>query len=161
MSRTAWICHDDCAVLLRLLSLANALAMETALDTGLRISDVLSIKTAQLVSQRITVRERKTGKTRRVYLPRSLLDRLKASAGSLYVFEGRDDPTKHRTRQAVYKDVVRAARAMRIKRVGCHTARKVYAVDIYRQHGLAYCQKILGHDRPETTLIYLASELLS
>ena len=107
MSRTAWICHDDCAVLLRLLSPANALAMETALDTGLRISDVLSIKTAQLVSQRVTVREKKTGKTRRVYLPRSLLDRLKASAGSLYVFEGRDDPAKHRTRQAVYKDVVR------------------------------------------------------
>ena len=160
MSRTAWICRDDCAVLLRLLSPANALAMETALDTGLRISDVLSIKTAQLVSQRITVRELKTGKTRRVYLPRSLLDRLKASAGTLYVFEGRDSPDRHRTRQAVYKDVVRAARAMRIKHVGCHTARKVYAVDIYRKSGLSVCQKVLGHDKPETTLIYLASELL-
>lgn len=159
--RTRWICHDDCAVMLRLLSPANALAMETALDTGLRISDVLALRTAQLSSQRLTVRESKTGKSRRVYLPKDLYRRLRAQAGSLYVFEGRDSPDRHRTRQAVYKDVRRASVAMRVKHVGCHTARKVFAVDVYRQHGLAYCQKILGHDRPETTLIYLASEILS
>lgn len=160
MSRTSWLCHDDCAVLLRLLSPANALAMECALDTGLRISDVLSLRTCQLGSQRLTVRESKTGKTRRVYLPQSLYRRLQAQAGSVYVFEGRDSPTRHRTRQAVWKDVKRATRAMRVKHVGCHTARKVFAVDIYRRQGLTACQKILGHDRPETTLIYLASELL-
>lgn len=160
MSRTNWLCHDDCAVMLRLLSPANALAMETALDTGLRISDVLALRTAQLSSQRLTVIESKTGKRRKIYLPKKLYSRLKSSAGAVYVFEGRDDTNKHRTRQAVYKDVVRAARAMRVQHVGCHTARKVYAVDVYRKHGLTHCQKILGHDRPETTLIYLASELL-
>lgn len=133
--------------------------MECALDTGLRISDVLSLRTAQIGSQRLTVRESKTGKTRRVYLRRALWERLKAVAGSLYVFEGRDSPDKHRTRQAVYKDVKRAAKAMRVKHVGCHTARKVYAVDIYRRKGLTATQTALGHDRPETTLIYLASEL--
>ena len=161
MSRTNWLCHSDCAVLLRLLSPANALAMETALDTGLRISDVLALRSEQLRSQRLTVRESKTGKTRRVYLPQSLYRRLQAQAGSVYVFEGRDSPTRHRTRQAVYKDIRRASRAMRVKHVGCHTARKVFAVDLYRKHGLAYCQQVLGHDRPETTLIYLASEILS
>ena len=161
MSRTRWICHNDCAVLLRLLSPANALAMETALDTGLRISDVLALRTEQLRSQRFTVRESKTGKSRRVYLPRGLWLRLKASAGSLFVFEHRDDPTRHRTRQAVWKDVRRASRAMRVKHVGCHSARKVFAVDVYRRQGLTACQKLLGHDRIETTLIYLASELLS
>lgn len=133
--------------------------MECALDTGLRISDVLSLRTVQIGSQRLTVRESKTGKTRRVYLRRALWERLKAVAGSLYVFEGRDSPDKHRTRQAVWKDVRRAAKAMRVKHVGCHTARKVYAVDIYRRKGLTATQTALGHDRPETTLIYLASEL--
>ena len=133
--------------------------MECALDTGLRISDVLSLRAAQIGSQRVTVHESKTGKTRRVYLRRALWERLKAIAGSLYVFEGRDSPDKHRTRQAVWKDVRRAAKAMRVKHVGCHTARKVYAVDIYRRKGLVATQTALGHDRPETTLIYLASEL--
>jgi len=159
IARTNWIPASDCAVLLRLLRPENAIALELALDTGLRISDVLSLRTAQVGSQRITVRESKTGKTRRVYLRKSLWERLKAVAGSLYVFEGRDSPDKHRTRQAVYKDVKRAAKAMRVKHVGCHTARKVYAVDIYRRKGLTAAQAALGHDRVETTLIYLASEL--
>lgn len=159
MARTKWLPASDCAVLLRLLSPANALAMETALDTGLRISDVLSLRSDQLVHQRITVRERKTGKLRRVYLRKALWERLRASAGSVYVFPGRDSPDRHRTRQAVWKDVKRAAVAMRVKNIGCHTARKVYAVDVYRKHGLTAVQQALGHDRIETTLIYLASEL--
>lgn len=159
IARTKWIPASDCAVLLRLLRPENALALELALDTGLRISDVLSLRAAQIGSQRVTVHESKTGKTRRVYLRRALWERLKAIAGSLYVFEGRDSPDKHRTRQAVWKDVRRAAKAMRVKHVGCHTARKVYAVDIYRRKGLTATQAALGHDRVETTLIYLASEL--
>ena len=160
MSRTRWLPPSDCAVLLRLLCPTNALAMEVALDTGLRISDVLALRSDQLGSQRITVREQKTGKLRRVYLSQSLWERLRASSGSLYVFEGRDSPTRHRTRQAVWKDVRRAAKAMRVSHISCHSARKVYAVDIYRKRGLAAAQAALGHDRPETTLIYLASELL-
>ena len=159
--RTKWIPHDDCAVLLRLLSPANALAMEAAFDTGLRISDILSLRTEQIQRQRFTVTESKTGKSRRIYIFKSLWARLKASAGRLWVFEHRTDPNRHRTRQAVYKDVKRAAKAMRIQHVGCHTARKLYAVDIYRQKGLSAAQAALGHDRPETTLIYLASELMS
>lgn len=161
IARTRWMPRDDCTVLLRLLRPANALAMETALDTGLRISDVLALRTDQMGSQCVRVRESKTGKMRRVYLRRPLWGRLRAAAGAVYVFEGRDSPSKHRTRQAVYKDVRRAARAMRVQHVGCHTARKVYAVDVYRRRGLAAAQAALGHDRPETTLIYLASELLS
>lgn len=134
--------------------------MELAFDTGLRISDVLSLETKYL-NGRMTVTERKTGKRRRIYVPRDLLARLRALSGSVYVFPGRCDPEhKHRTRQAVWRDVKRAARAMRITdTVGCHTARKVYAVDIYRAHGLTAAQNALGHDRPETTLIYLATEL--
>lgn len=158
--RTDWVCRDDCKVLLRLLTPANALAMEVALDTGLRIGDVLELRTEQLQRQRISVRERKTGKTRRVYLPRHLIDRLQGQAGAVWVFPGAVDPSKHRTRQAVWKDVKRASRALRIKNnVGCHSARKVFAVDLFRKEGLEAVKKTLGHDNINTTLIYLASEL--
>lgn len=157
--RTGWLPHDDCAVLLRLLTPENAIAMELALATGLRIGDVLALRSEQLRSQRLTVHQQKTGAVRRVYVPKSLLERLRASAGAVWAFPHRTDPQRHRTRQAVWKDVRRASKAMRVKHIGCHTARKVYAVDIYRRSGLASAQKALGHDRPETTLIYLASEL--
>ena len=158
--RTDWICRDDCAVLLRLLTPANSLAMETAFDTGLRIGDVLALRPEQIQKQRFTVRECKTGKSRRIYLPKDLQARLTAQAGSVWVFQGAVEPTRHRTRQAVWKDIKRAAKALRVHQVwGCHSARKVYAVDIYRRQGLEACRKALGHESVNVTLIYLASEL--
>lgn len=68
-----------------------------AIATGLRISDVLSIETDKLRDKngelgnrnRITVRELKTGKNRRVYLPNELLEKMIRIAGKYYVFEGR------------------------------------------------------------------------
>lgn len=157
--QTKWLPHEDCAVLLRLLTPQNALAMELALATGLRIGDVLALRTEQLRSQRITICQKKTGIKKRIYVNKQLLDRLRASAGSFWVFQHRTDPQKHKTRQAVWKDIKRASKAMRVKNIGCHSARKVYAVEIFRRSGLNAAQKALGHDRPETTLIYLASEL--
>lgn len=158
--RTDWVCRDDCKVLLRLLTPSNALAMEVALDTGLRIGDVLALKKEQLHTH-MRVLERKTGKKKRVYIPKDLLWRLVIHSGEVWVFPGAIDPVgKHRTRQAVWKDVKRAAKALRIRdNVSCHSARKVYAVDIYHRDGLAAAQAALGHDNVNTTLIYLASEL--
>lgn len=158
--QTKWLPRDDITVLLRLLTPQNALAMELALTTGLRIGDVLALRTDQLRSQRITICQKKTKIKKRIYINNDLLNRLKSSSGAVWVFQHRNDPQRHKTRQAVWKDVKRASKAMRVKNcVGCHSARKVYAVEIFRRSGLNAAQKALGHDRPETTLIYLASEL--
>lgn len=95
---------------------ANRLACEVSAATGLRIGDVLSLRTEQVEKgQRFTVREQKTGKTRRVYLPKEIHKRALAMAGHRFVFEGRLDGKKHRTRQAVYKDLVRAAKLFRLE----------------------------------------------
>ena len=164
MSRSDWICRDDMAVVLRLLMPANALVIELCLDTGLRVGDVLALETAQLRrGQRITVLEHKTRKRRRIYIRKDLHSRLLAQAGVRFVFPGALMPLEqHRTRQAVWADVKRAAKALRIRcNVSPHSARKVYAVDYYRKHGLAATQAALNHDRPETTLIYIMSELLN
>lgn len=162
--RSDWVCHDDMSVVLRLLMPANALVMELCLCTGLRVGDALALRTAQLRrGQRITITERKTGKHRRIYINKDLHSRLLAQAGVVFVFPGALDPDhRYRTRQAVWADVKRAAKALRLD-VQCspHSARKVYAVDYYRQHGLAATQQALCHDRPETTLIYIMSELLA
>ena len=95
---------DEFRHLLAALTLPNRLALETSLYTGLRISDVLNLKSTQLKS-RFSVRESKTGKIKHIYLPNSLLFRLKSLSGRVYVFEHRFTPLKCRTRQAVYKDL--------------------------------------------------------
>jgi integrase len=143
----------------------NRLAIETSIATGLRISDVLSLKTAavQRASQRrLTVKEMKTGKTRRVYFPCALYEELLKIAGRYFVFEHRLDPMKHRTRQTVWKDIRRAAVALRLhERVTPHTARKIYAVALYRRTGdIEKVARALKHTSQTVTMIYaLADEL--
>ncbi|MCM1528854.1 MAG: tyrosine-type recombinase/integrase [Alistipes sp.] len=150
------------AVLERLLMPANALVVEVMLRTGLRVSDVLSIRTEQL-ARRFTVEESKTGKHKRVYIGDALCARLRAQAGAVYVFEGAKSPERHRTRQAVWTDLKRAARALRLP--GCvapHSCRKSYACDEFRKSGsVGSVQAKLGHDRIETTLAYLLDIIAS
>lgn len=81
--RADWIDREAMGHVLAALMPENRLAIEVAIATGLRISDVLSIETDKLRDKngelgnrnRITVRELKTGKNRRVYLPNELLEK--------------------------------------------------------------------------------------
>lgn len=97
--------------ILAALTPANRLACEVSLATGLRIGDVLALKTAGLC-QRMTVQEQKTGKNRRVRFTNDLYTRLLAFAGKTYVFPHRLDGRKHRTRQAVWKDLKRVQKLL-------------------------------------------------
>lgn len=158
--RTDWVCHDDISVVLRLLTPANALVCELALVTGLRIGDILAIRSSDL-KQRMSVLEHKTGKHKRIYIPQKLYDRLAHQSGSVYVFGHAYNPDRHRTRQAVYKDIKRAAKALRLDvNVAPHSLRKCYAVEIYRKSGLEATRKALNHSDSTVTLIYILSELV-
>ena len=159
--RSDWTSKSTFEVVLNLLTAPNRLAIEVAAATGLRIGDVLSIKTSKL-AERITVREQKTGKTVRVYIPRRLLREMRAMAGPYYVFENRLDRARPRTRQAVWKDVKRASRALRLKaNITPHSARKLYAVDeLARSGSMEAVQRKLYHSSSVVTAVYaLADEL--
>lgn len=86
MSRSSYVEPTALGLVLAALQPTNRLVFEA---TGLRVGDVLKLTTEQVKRQRFTVRESKTGKTRRVYLPAKLQLQLLAQAGRLYVFEGR------------------------------------------------------------------------
>lgn len=139
----------------------NRLAVRVSLHTGLRISDVLCLKPEQLKPQ-FWIVEQKTGKRKRVNLPGPLLEDLKKNAGKYWVFPGRNDPKKHRTRQAVWHDVKRAAAAFRLpQNVGTHSARKVYAVQLMDKYGdLERVRRALNHAKkyPSTTMIYALAD---
>lgn len=110
MARSQWVCDDVMRMILAAMMPANRLAIECSLVTGLRISDVLSLHTDTIrKTQRPYVKDSKTGKTHRIYLPVELRQRLLQQAGTIWVFEGRSDARKHRTRGAVYKDMTQAA----------------------------------------------------
>lgn len=141
-----------------LLTPENRLVLRVLLHTGLRIGDVLRLRPEQL-KPRFWVTEQKTGKRRQVGLPEPLLSDLRAAAGEVWVFPGRD-PEKHRTRQAVWKDVKRAADACRLRQnVGPHSARKVYAVELLRRYGdIERVRRALNHDSEVVTLIYAMAD---
>lgn len=158
---TDYLLHKEMEHVLALLTPSNALVMRVMLHTGMRVSDVLAMKTTDLKPSGWYT-EQKTGKRRRYGLPGPLLAELKAQAGSIWAFEGRTSPEKHRTRQSVWRDVKRAQKALRLpENVGTHTARKVYAVDLMEKYGdIERVRKALNHDRAVTTAIYAMSDLL-
>lgn len=109
------------------LTTPNRLACKVALETGLRIDDVLNIPSHKISLNSFTITEQKTGKKRKVRLSAALRrELLSFRTDSYFLFPHRFDENKHRTRQAVYTDLKRACKAFRIKEnFTCHSLRKV------------------------------------
>lgn len=161
--------EDVFQLLLTAMMPKNRLALQVSLATGLRIGDVLGLKTTALQrGPRITVKEQKTGKSRRVYLPAKLYAAMLSEAGRYYVFEHRLDSKKPRTRAAVYKDLRRVASLYRIDghklaaHLSPHSARKIFAVDAFEKGGnLRKVQALLNHSDPAVTALYAMADVLT
>lgn len=157
--RSHWASDDTFGHLLAALMPPNRLAVEMSLRYGMRIGDVLATKTEDVRRGRWTYKEEKTGKTRRVSVCKELQARLLSQAGRVYVFEHRLDRTRHRTRQAVYKDMCRVAKTFHVKHVTPHSARKAYAVRAYHTcHDLSKVQRLLNHSSEAVTMLYAMAD---
>lgn len=156
--RTEYLIEKEVEQVLHLLTYENRLVMRLLLHTGCRISDVLALRPDQL-KPNFWITEQKTGKRKQIGIPEPLLTDLKAASGLEWVFPG-VDPGKHRTRQAVWKDVKRAAAAMRLTvNVAPHSARKVYAVKLLEKYGdIDRVRRALNHGGLEVTLIYAMAD---
>lgn len=163
--RTTWASPQQMGHVLAALMPPNRLIVRVCMATGLRVSDVLELRTAQL-KRRQTVRERKTGKVRRIQWPAALYEEMELQAGRYWVFEGRTDPRKHRSRQAVWRDIQRAEAVFKRSRIltraqnlGTHTARKCAAVAAYHRGGMPAAQRLLQHSDPLITRLYALADL--
>lgn len=161
MARTEYLLEEQVKLVLAALMPSNRLACQVSLHTGLRIGDVLALKTED-IKPRFWVTESKTGKRKLVGLPDQLRRDLMAQAGKIYVFENRLDPEKHRTRQAVWADVKRAEKAFRLRQnIGPHSFRKDYAVYLMRKYGdIDRVKKALNHGSAATTMIYAMADAM-
>ena len=82
----------------------NRLIVVVAALTALPIVDVVRLKPRQLEGEYICVGLRK------YWLPRNVADALRRISDGYYIFPHRDYAGRHRTRQAVYRDMLRACR---------------------------------------------------
>ena len=162
MGRSQWACRSDMEHLLAACMPENREALRLSMDYGLRIGDVLRMPTRAARNGVWSFKEEKTGKRRRVRLSEAHRRRCLSFAGKIYVFEHRTDPHRHRTRQAVYKDLRRIADMYRLRHISPHSMRKVYSVERYRQAGgsLLKVQRLLNHDSEAVTALYALADQL-
>lgn len=162
--RSDFVERDILGHVLFALTESNKLACRVSLETGLRIDDVLELPVDVLRNKSFTVIEKKTGKKKTCRLSEALKRDLRRVCGKYYIFPHRYDEKRHRTRQAVYSDLKRAAKLFRVKdNITPHTMRKAYAVDLMRRYGdLKKVAEALNHD-PKfqgTTMIYALADIL-
>lgn len=133
---------------------------------GLRVSDVLRLQVQHVRIYRPTIREQKTGKAKRLYIPSKLRQQLIAATkdkpDTAWLFPSPNDPGKPISRQAVYKAFKAAERKRGGKaHVGTHTMRKNYAQKLLRKGTpLKRIQLKLNHRYLADTLRYVTDKTL-
>lgn len=129
------------------------------LSSGVRVSELCSLKVSDIMDRTVVVRNGKGGKTRVTFITtqaKRALDRYlteyKIEDG--YVFPGRYDQM---SRMGVLKIVKKYALAAEIKKkVGVHTFRHTFATSFVNAGGrIEDLQQLLGHTNISTTLLYL------
>lgn len=140
----------------------NVLALRISLETGLRIDDVLSLRSEQLHGRTLRGVAEKTGKKYKKVISVDLARRLQALNRQGYIFPHRTKKNAHRTRQAVWQNMKNAARLLGVQlNAAPHSARKTYAVEVFKDKGLDAAQRELQHDRLSTTMLYAFSNMLT
>lgn len=136
--------------------------------TGLRISDILSLKVKDLKGKScLTIDEKKTKRKknnkRSIELNRSLKKELKKfledKPDHEYVIKSRVGSNKPITRERAYMILKDAAKEFDVDSLGCHSMRKTLGYHLYQQEkDLVLVQKTLNHEDPEYTLRYIGIE---
>ncbi|WP_152286667.1 site-specific tyrosine recombinase/integron integrase [Flavicella marina] len=129
-------------------------------SSGLRIGELLSLKLSDINIDRkqIYIKNGKGRKDRYVQLAKSFLPLLRnyvmTYRPSVYFVEGQNG--KQYTASSVRKFLHRAVKEAEIeKKVTPHTLRHSYATHMLENGiGLRHIQSLLGHAKPETTMIY-------
>ena len=130
-------------------------------NTGLRISDILNLKVADVKDKsHITIIEKKTGKAKRFLINVPLRKEINSFIDGMleeeYLFQSRKGTNKPITRIQAYRVLNEVADKLKIEEVGTHTLRKTFGYWHYKQHqDVAILQEIFNHSAPSITLRYI------
>ncbi|MGG0287172.1 tyrosine-type recombinase/integrase [Peribacillus butanolivorans] len=128
------------------------------INTGLRVSDLLSLKVKDIKGKmKIIIKEGKTKKPRTILL-NNVFNELATyidTIDSEWLFPSRKGDKPISKIQA-YRQLNKAADMVDIESVGTHTMRKTFGYWYYKQSkDVAKLQMILNHSHPEITLKYI------
>lgn len=137
--------------------IATALMLEANL--GIRISDILKLRLADIVRDgdryRLSITEQKTGKSRTFTVPFTLYQFIRC-----YCLDNNINVTEiifPLTERAVQKQLQIVCDYLGITGVGTHSFRKYYATEIYKKSGynIALVQHLLQHSSSSVTQRYI------
>lgn len=146
---------------LRAKNIRDYLLFTLGINSGLRISDLLTLTIEDVTKERITLREQKTGKSKDFPLSatcrQAIDDYLKATGrrkGILFPSRKGRDPL---SRIQAYRILKEAAKEIGIKdSIGTHTLRKTFGYHAYQSGvDITRIQKLLNHSAPSITLAYI------
>lgn len=129
-------------------------------SAGLRINELINLQLTHIDIQRrqIIVKNSKGRKDRNIILAKSciplMLNYLNTYKPNIFFAEGK--PTERYSQESVRAFLKRSCKAAKItKKVTPHTLRHSYATHLLENGiDLRYIQELLGHSKPETTMIY-------
>jgi len=131
---------------------------QLAVESGLRISDLLNLRVKDIAS-RMTVYETKSRRKRTFTISHELLRDLSyltdCKINSDYVFQSERDSKKHVHRSTIHRQIKKALKWLDFD-ASAHSARKLYAKTIFNESGSVECvQRALNHQKLSTTFAYL------
>lgn len=134
------------------------------INSGLRISDLLTLKVADVRGTHISIREGKTDKFKRFVINPTLRKELdeyingENLSDNDWLFPSRQGD-KAITRVQAYRILNKAASQIGIEEIGTHTLRKTMGYFHYqRNKDVAILQKLFNHSAPSVTLRYIGYE---
>jgi integrase len=140
------------------------------LNTGLRIGDVVSVKTTDVLTENgnfkdyWVIKEQKTGKTKKIKLNEELRKALKSfvRANSLnnedYIFQSRTKSSRgYISVTQAYRILKAAADAVGIENFGTHSLRKTWGFFTYKEskYNIALIMNVFNHSSQNITLRYV------
>ena len=152
---------------LKLRSMRNYLFFCLGIYSGLRVSDLLTLRVSMVKGTHVSIIEKKTKKTKKFLIHPSIRDDLdKFIAGkedTEYLFPSRQKKKKSRIkgrpidRSTAYKMLNNAARKFKLVDIGTHTMRKTWGYHLYMQSptNLALLMKMFNHSDETITLMYI------
>lgn len=142
-------------------AMRNALIIKTMLFTGIRVSEMLSIKYEDYKESEPLFEISVIGKGRKqrfVYLAQELIEdeldelMLIRSKSSLVCLSSNDKPIPRQNIDKMIKSICMRAG---ISKIGAHTLRHTFANNYTKKNGnVIHLQDILGHSNVQTTMIY-------
>jgi integrase len=139
----------------------NYLMFVVGINTGLRISDILTLKVSDVRDRtHITITEQKTGKNKRFKINDNLKSEIDKYTLNMhsdeYLFQSQKGVNKPITRVQAYRILNKAGERVGLGEIGTHTLRKTFGFHFYQKtKDVALLQELFNHSAPSVTLRYI------